>query len=287
VILTRAAGRTPVPEREALGKLARHRASLVIYLSIKLIDQVVAELSAAYGPETPAVVAYRVSWPDQQLIRGTLADIRAKVKQAGIERQALILVGPALAARQGALKAVSKLYDKTFAHGFRAGIDTEAIRQSFKPDNIRLLLIAESPPASGKFFYLSSAMTKFTSLAFEKAHGKTFNNDLDFLEYFKACGCYLDDLSHIPVNNLDRLKREKQLGDSVDALSERIREANPSVIVICLRKIEAFVREAINKSGCSPKVCTLPYPGHGHQKKYIEGLAAIINQYIPNARVIE
>ena len=89
--------------------------AMVIYLSIKLIDQVVAELSAAYGPETPAVVAYRVSWPDQQLIRGTLADIGAKVKQAGIERQALILVGPALAARQGALKAVSKLYDKTFS----------------------------------------------------------------------------------------------------------------------------------------------------------------------------
>ena len=171
VILTRAAGRTPVPEREALGDLARHGASMVIYLSIKLIDQVVAELSAAYGPETPAVVAYRVSWPDQQIIRGTLADIRDKVQQAGIERQALILVGPALAARQGALKAVSKLYDKTFAHGFRAGMDTEAIRQSFKPDKIRLMLIGESPPASGRFFYLKSAMTIYTSRAFEKAHG--------------------------------------------------------------------------------------------------------------------
>jgi len=121
VILTRAAGRTPVPEREALGELARHGASLVIYLSIKLIEKVVAELTSAYGPETPAVVAYRVSWPDQQIIRGTLADIAAKVKEAGIERQALILVSPALAAREGSLKAQSKLYDRTFAHGFRAG----------------------------------------------------------------------------------------------------------------------------------------------------------------------
>jgi precorrin-4/cobalt-precorrin-4 C11-methyltransferase len=121
VILTRAAGRTPVPEREAMGELARHGATMVIYLSIKLIDQVVAELRAAYGPETPVVVAYRVSWPDQQIIRGTLADIADQVKQAGIERQALILVGPALAAREGSLKALSKLYDKTFAHGFRSG----------------------------------------------------------------------------------------------------------------------------------------------------------------------
>jgi precorrin-4/cobalt-precorrin-4 C11-methyltransferase len=119
VILTRAPGRTPVPEREALGELARHGATMVIYLSIKLIEKVVAELTIAYGPAAPAVVAYRVSWPDQQIIRGTLADIAGKVKQAGIERQALILVGPALAAREGRLQALSKLYDRTFAHGFR------------------------------------------------------------------------------------------------------------------------------------------------------------------------
>jgi len=123
VILTRAPGRTPVPEREALGELARHGATMVIYLSTKLIDQVVAELSGAYGPEAPVVVAYRVSWPDQQIIRGTLADIAAKVKEAGIERQALIIVSPALAAREGSLKAQSKLYDRTFAHGFRPGTD--------------------------------------------------------------------------------------------------------------------------------------------------------------------
>jgi precorrin-4/cobalt-precorrin-4 C11-methyltransferase len=121
VILTRAAGRTPVPEREALGELAGHGATLVIYLSIKLIDQVVAELATAYGPKTPVAVVYRASWPDQQIIRGTLADIAAKVKEAGIERQALILVGPALAAREGRLQAQSKLYDRTFAHGFRPG----------------------------------------------------------------------------------------------------------------------------------------------------------------------
>jgi precorrin-4/cobalt-precorrin-4 C11-methyltransferase len=121
IILTRAAGRTPVPAGEALGDLARHRASLVIYLSIKLIDSVVAELTPAYGPETPVVVAYRVSWPDQRLIRGTLASIAALVKEAGLERQALIMVGPALAARDGQLQARSKLYDGGFSHGFRGG----------------------------------------------------------------------------------------------------------------------------------------------------------------------
>jgi len=121
VILTRTAGRTPVPEAEALGELARHRSTLVIYLSTKLIEKVAAELAPAYGSEAPVVVAYRVSWPDQRLIRGTLADIAAKVKKAGIERQALIIVSPALTAREGRLKAQSKLYDSTFAHGFRGG----------------------------------------------------------------------------------------------------------------------------------------------------------------------
>jgi precorrin-4/cobalt-precorrin-4 C11-methyltransferase len=119
VILTRAGGRPPVPRGEALRDWARHGATLVIYLSIKLIDSVVAELTPAYGPETPVVVVYRVSWPDQRIIRGKMATIADLVKETGIERQALILVGPALAARQGQLTARSKLYDRDFAHGFR------------------------------------------------------------------------------------------------------------------------------------------------------------------------
>jgi precorrin-4/cobalt-precorrin-4 C11-methyltransferase len=121
VILTRAAGRTPVPEAEALSDLARHGATLVIYLSIQLIEAVVAELTPAYGAETPVVVAYRVSWPEQRFIRGTLATIAGLVKDAGIARQALILVGPALSVREGQLKARSKLYDESFRHGFRGG----------------------------------------------------------------------------------------------------------------------------------------------------------------------
>ncbi len=123
VILTRAAGRTPVPEGENLRSLAAHGATLVIYLSIGLVERVAAELAEVYGPAAPVVVAYRVSWPDQKLIRGTLADIAAQVREADISRQALILVGPALAAWEGRLKAHSRLYDRTFAHGWRDAAD--------------------------------------------------------------------------------------------------------------------------------------------------------------------
>jgi precorrin-4/cobalt-precorrin-4 C11-methyltransferase len=287
VIFTRAAGRTPVPDREALSDLARHGATLVIYLSIKLIDTVVAQLTPAYGPATPVVVAYRVSWPDQQLIRGTLATIADLVKASGIQRQALILVGPALGARDEGLKARSKLYDQNFTHGFRAGgentlkMDTEAIRQSFRPDRIRLLFIGESPPVSGKFFYIRGPMTTFTSRAFEKAHGQQFWNNSEFLDYFKACGCYLDDLSRVPVNHLPPREREKQLRDNIDALSQRIREANPSVVVVMLKKIETYVRAAVEKSQRSPRVCVLPFPGSGHQNKFLKGLESIIEKYVP------
>jgi precorrin-4/cobalt-precorrin-4 C11-methyltransferase len=119
IILTRAAGRTPVPERENLRSLAAHGSTLVIYLSVGLIEQVAGELAEVYGPAAPVVVAYRVSWPEQRFIRGTLADIVPRVKESGISRQALILVGPALSAGEGRLAAQSRLYDRTFAHGYR------------------------------------------------------------------------------------------------------------------------------------------------------------------------
>ncbi len=118
VIYTRAAGRTPVPEAESLERLASHRATLVIYLSSHLLEKLVASLVPHYGLETPVVVVYRASWPDEQVIRGTLATIADQVQAAGIRRQALILVGRALAPEDGPAVR-SKLYDPTFSHGYR------------------------------------------------------------------------------------------------------------------------------------------------------------------------
>lgn len=117
VILTRREGRTPVPSRESLKNLASHQATLVIYLSVNQIDSVIDDLVAGgYLLETPAAVVYRASWPDQQVIQGKLADIAGKVKSAGINRQALILVGEAIDPKS---ITKSKLYDKNFAHGYR------------------------------------------------------------------------------------------------------------------------------------------------------------------------
>jgi precorrin-4/cobalt-precorrin-4 C11-methyltransferase len=120
VVITRLAGRTPVPERERLAAIARIGATLVIYLSVAMIDDVVAELlTGAYSPKTPVAVVSRASWPDEQTVEGTLADIAANVKAAGIGKQAVIIVGDVLKARREGLAAVSKLYDPSFSHEFR------------------------------------------------------------------------------------------------------------------------------------------------------------------------
>src|SRR5216683_99142 len=98
VILTRTATRaSAMPDGESLDRLAASGATLAIHLSIANLARVVRACLPHYGGDCPAVVAYRVSWPDQQLIRGTIGDIRERAKRAGITRTALILVGWALA----------------------------------------------------------------------------------------------------------------------------------------------------------------------------------------------
>ncbi|MCU0588871.1 MAG: precorrin-4 C(11)-methyltransferase [Syntrophobacteraceae bacterium] len=121
LILTRMAGRTPVPEAESLESLASHGATLAVYLSVQRMEEVVSRLSAGYPPHTPVVVAYRVGWPDQVIVRGTLESIAGQVRASGIRRQAIIMIGDVLGARDRDRKTRSRLYDETFSHGFRNG----------------------------------------------------------------------------------------------------------------------------------------------------------------------
>ncbi len=97
VILTRTAMKaSAMPEGEALATLARTGATLAIHLSVRNLRKVTAELAPHYGADCPAAVVYRASWPDERIIRGTLADIRDKVRAAKITRTALILIGRVL-----------------------------------------------------------------------------------------------------------------------------------------------------------------------------------------------
>ena len=127
VIITRAAGRTPVPEPESLRALAAHRTTLALFLSAGMIEKAVADLiQGGYESSTPAAIVYRASWPDEKIVRGSLGEIAALSRQAGIANQALILVGQAL---DSALKSAdaqrSRLYDGSFAHGRRGKLPAD------------------------------------------------------------------------------------------------------------------------------------------------------------------
>jgi len=119
VILTRRTGRaSAVPEKEDLAALARHGASMAIFLSAAMMGKVVRDLRAGgYPPETPCCVLYKASWPDEKVVRGTLADIATKVRAARFTRQAIILVGAAFGDRSGER---SRLYSGDYVHLFRS-----------------------------------------------------------------------------------------------------------------------------------------------------------------------
>jgi precorrin-4/cobalt-precorrin-4 C11-methyltransferase len=116
VVLTRTSGRaSSMPERETLAAFGATGATLAIHLSIHVIDKVVAELTPLYGAECPVAVVFRASWPDEKVLAGTLATIAAQVAEAKLERTALILVGPALAAADfGESALYSAGYDRRF-----------------------------------------------------------------------------------------------------------------------------------------------------------------------------
>jgi precorrin-4/cobalt-precorrin-4 C11-methyltransferase len=116
IILTRAEGRTPMPEKEKLDELAKHRATLALFLSITLLKRVAETLAGSYGMDCPVAVVHKASWPDQIVVLGTLGDIHEKVREAKFNSTAMILVGRVL---DCADFPDSRLYDPDFTHRFR------------------------------------------------------------------------------------------------------------------------------------------------------------------------
>lgn len=116
VIVTRMAGRTPVPAGQDIASLAAHGAAMVIFLSAGMLDALQAELlRGAYAEETPAALVYRATWPEERLLRCRLGDLAAVGREAGVRRTALVLVGDFL--RQAGER--SRLYDPAFSTGYR------------------------------------------------------------------------------------------------------------------------------------------------------------------------
>ena len=120
VIITRMEGRTPVPDKQKIADYAAHQATMVIFLSIGLIDRVQdALLQGAYTAATPAAVVYKATWPEQKIVHCTVGTLAESTRAAGITKTALIVVGDFLAAQYDR----SKLYDPAFTTEFRRGTD--------------------------------------------------------------------------------------------------------------------------------------------------------------------
>lgn len=118
VIITRMAGRTPVPEGEKLSKLASHGATMVLFLSTGLLEQAERELmEGGYAPETPAAIVFKATWPEERVFRCTVSTLAKTARENNITKTALITVGGFL----GSQYERSKLYDPAFTHGYREG----------------------------------------------------------------------------------------------------------------------------------------------------------------------
>lgn len=127
VIVTRAEGRTLMPEKEKLHMLAAHEATIVLFLSVGLMRKIVKELSPHYGEDCPVAVIQKATWPDQKIVLGTLKDIADKVRDARITETAIIIVGRVLTSKDF---ANSRLYDPEFTHRFRKGKKATAMEAS-------------------------------------------------------------------------------------------------------------------------------------------------------------
>ena len=121
VIITRAAGRTPVPERESIRSLAAHGSTMVLFLSTSLADRLEGDLLAGgYDAGTPAAVVYKATWPDERVYRCTVGTLAKTVADNGLTKTALLIVGNCL----GEGYERSRLYDPSFTTEYRKGTDT-------------------------------------------------------------------------------------------------------------------------------------------------------------------
>lgn len=158
-------------------------------------------------------------------------------------------------------------------------MDIEELRERFKPETVRVLLVGESPPAEGTFFYDRSLMTTYTKNAFEAALDQSFESNDQFFEYMKKSGFYLEDLSRLPVDKLAPREREAKLIEESEGFADRVALMKPEAVVIVLKKIEKIVRGALNKAGSTAQVYVIPFPGNGHQSKYQAQLIPIVRKY--------
>jgi hypothetical protein len=155
--------------------------------------------------------------------------------------------------------------------------ERERLRESFRPSRIEVMFIGESPPASGRFFYsANSGLYRAMRAAFQTADSSI--DEENFLAAFRARGCYLTDLSHEPVDRLDRYLREKMRVDGEKVLARELLRFLPPIIAPVLRSIVDNVENAAKIANWRGQILQLPYPGRWcrHRDAFIHVLVPVI-----------
>jgi len=193
------------------------------------------------------------------------------------------LIVPLLVAKPNkALAKLLKSNDSSFKQRSATINKVEKLRESFKPNNVKVLFVGQSAPESGAFFYDGNPHSFTTNIrkTFEIALEIEFEDNNEFLNYFKSKECYLDDLCSEPVNHLPTTEVNAIQQDSIVPLSKRIQEANPEVVITLMSSIQNYVHSAVELSGVSSKVIVAPFPGMGHLPRFRGIVVPIIKKYI-------
>jgi len=158
--------------------------------------------------------------------------------------------------------------------------DLEQLRVRFKPDEIKVLFIGESPPVGGTFLYrANSNLYRYTREAFVSVFGSECGVGQDFLNFFQDRRCYLDDLCLEPVNHLEKTARQRKRDEGVPLLADRMREYTPEAIIAVMLAIEEQVKQSANTAGlASVPFHAVPFPAQGNQKKYVARLIKVLQE---------
>lgn len=159
-------------------------------------------------------------------------------------------------------------------------MSVEDLRRSFKPGRIRMLLVGESPPVAGSFFYRAdSLLFRATRESFVEAFGPDVPDGRAFLEFFSGCGCYLDDLCVVPVDGLSDRERDAAWKEGIGPLAVRVAEFAPESVVCVFKGAKSEIFEAARRAGVDRQALhDLPFP-LWYRRQYIEGLARLLQRY--------
>ncbi len=162
----------------------------------------------------------------------------------------------------------------------------EAIRRTFKPEFVNVLLVGESAPESGSFFYTGDALAAHTAEAFARVYGEERLDARRFLERFQGNEFYFDDLCLVAVERLSPPCRAEVRAHSVPDLSKRLASYAPNVVVSIVTSVAPFVAEAMQQAGLAEvPFFSLPFPSEGAEPAYIAGRAEILSNLKESGRI--